>query len=74
MHRISKNALDKAYLCCCAQEYSAEAIHAVLRELTPANLRIMLASKQFKVSCLPIDSGSIAGHFVCASPPCSLDL
>ena len=41
-------------LCCWyAQEYSAEAIHAVLQELTPANLRIMLASKQFKVPCLP---------------------
>ena len=37
-------------LCCChpAQEYSADAILAVLRELTPANLRVMLASKRFK--------------------------
>lgn len=31
------------------QEFSEEAVRAVLRELTPRNLRMMLSSKRFKV-------------------------
>lgn len=37
----------------CAQEYDEEAITAVLEGLAPWNLRVMWASKRFKVWLTP---------------------
>ncbi|EIE20423.1 hypothetical protein COCSUDRAFT_30601 [Coccomyxa subellipsoidea C-169] len=39
---------DFGVACCLEQEFSEEAVRAVLRELTPRNLRMMIASKRYK--------------------------
>ena len=45
---------DFGLACCLEQEFSEEAVRAVLRELTPRNLRMMIASKRYKVRTGPL--------------------
>lgn len=45
---------DFGVACCLEQEFSEEAVRAVLKELTPRNLRMMIASKRYKVHTGPL--------------------